>query len=279
MTRHSLSRNGIASISDLGLADYDAIFLELEEIDTQFRKVVRHPPGYRWARDPLHTWSRVWEYPYVYHQLKELRRQIPESIIPRVMDFGSGVTFFPTAVASLGYDVICVDIDPAYAEPLEAASRRLNLNRGSVRAQTVTGDFSDLDESAYDCIYSVSVVEHIPECSMTVKRLATLLQTGGILILTFDLDLATNRSDGVPCDELDKLERLLEESFLPVYWKKTISPALMLTSENSPYSIPREVNSGRIYRFVRDRLVKPLLRRPVGPLFRLTCEGGTYRKV
>ena len=45
----------------------------------------------KWVKDPLHQWSRQWEYPYVYENAKAELQTDQET---RVLDAGSGVTFF-----------------------------------------------------------------------------------------------------------------------------------------------------------------------------------------
>src|SRR5512142_2149468 len=70
----------------------------------------------QWVSDPLHHWSRRWEYPYVFEQLAAWCRAHPDTR-PRVLDAGSGLTFFPHFLASrLPLAAVeCRDRDPAMA--------------------------------------------------------------------------------------------------------------------------------------------------------------------
>src|SRR5215213_8923717 len=96
---HPFDRGGLAALSDLKTPEWRELFERLEKdqaefqaSDSQFRS-----SEYKWPRDPLHTWSRVWEYPYAYHHLTRRLAASPARA-PHVVDFGSGVTFFPFAV-------------------------------------------------------------------------------------------------------------------------------------------------------------------------------------
>lgn len=63
------------------------------------------PYAHAWVADPLHQWSRRWEYPFV---ASCLARSFPR----RVLDAGSGVTFYPYFLQeSLGVAVNCCDHD------------------------------------------------------------------------------------------------------------------------------------------------------------------------
>jgi 2-polyprenyl-3-methyl-5-hydroxy-6-metoxy-1,4-benzoquinol methylase len=279
MSRQTFDRNGIASLEDLTGDDFDCLFRTLEQFDAKFRQLVQYPSGYKWPRDPLHTWSRAWEYPYVYHQLKRMRQEVNSSQHPVVMDFGSGVTFFPFAVASMGYHVTCVDIDARYQHAIEKAEQMLDLNGGSVRAVIVDPADSSYGRNVYDAVYSVSVIEHVPSCSDTIRLLADSLKSGGVMIATLDIDLAIDGANGVPSKQLREIQKFLHEHFVAIHWSPTVPPSLMLTSENSPYRAGGEEGVGRLYRFLKEEVIKPMLGRPTIHQCALTCEGWTHRKM
>src|SRR5262245_56761239 len=115
--------SGIAALADLGTSAWRGLFGALEE---QQRRFLAHEHefrsrGYRWPRDPLHQWSRCWEYPFAYHHLQAFRARLPADAQPLALDVGSGVTFFPFAAAELGYRVLCTDIDPVCETDLARA--------------------------------------------------------------------------------------------------------------------------------------------------------------
>ena len=59
--------------------------LEKEQADFLAMESAFRSREYKWPRDPLHTWSRVWEYPYTYHHLQQARGQWPVAPPPRVV--------------------------------------------------------------------------------------------------------------------------------------------------------------------------------------------------
>src|ERR1017187_8804631 len=103
--------SGLASLDDLESETWKQTFVELEDLQRTFLATEPHFPEYKGARDMLHNFIRVWEYPYVYNNIKRaLQLKCPHEM-PRVLDVGSGVTFFPFAIARLGCNVIALDVD------------------------------------------------------------------------------------------------------------------------------------------------------------------------
>ena len=65
-------KSGIASIEDAmdaGCQDILALLERKQELFLSKEQIFRSA-AYKWPRDPLHTWSRIWEYPYVFYHLK-----------------------------------------------------------------------------------------------------------------------------------------------------------------------------------------------------------------
>src|SRR5258708_6380117 len=120
---HPFNRSGLAALSDLSTPEWRRLFAMLEEEQAGFlaREGDFRGPMYKWPRDPLHWWSRAWEYPYVYFHLQRQRELWDAEYVPWVVDLGSGVTFFPFAAARLGYRVTCADIDPICSRDLSRA--------------------------------------------------------------------------------------------------------------------------------------------------------------
>ena len=144
----------------------------------------------RWVSDPLHQWSRQWEYPFVHERLARFAGGGPRAASggPRILDAGSGVTFFPFFLVSQlsGAEVVCCDYDPTLAEvyaELRAPSR-----------DRVTFDVASLDRLPYgnadfDAVYSISVLEHTPNHEAIVAEFVRVLRPAGLLVLTFDVSL------------------------------------------------------------------------------------------
>src|ERR1700690_982860 len=192
-------RCGHAALSDLETADWKDNFLFLEQEQSEFlsKEMMFRSPEYKWPPDALHSWSRVWEYPYVYHHLKAARSRYQGSKPPVVVDFGSGVTFFPFAVAKLGYQVICSDIDPLCQRDLTTASHYLSSAPGSIEFRLLRETIPAFRDEEVDIIYCISVLEHIPDFESTVVELSRILKKGGLLLLTIDLDLRGGSELGV----------------------------------------------------------------------------------
>ncbi len=105
----------------------------------------------------------------------------------RVLDFGGGATLPVYYLARCGGDVLSLDIDPSLTE----ATNRI----GARRAWRLRGSAFDLTQSpprsdwgAFDAVISFSVLEHLAKDSQArlLRRLATLVRPGGLMILTFD---------------------------------------------------------------------------------------------
>jgi ubiquinone/menaquinone biosynthesis C-methylase UbiE len=150
-----------------------------------------------------------------------------------IVDLGSGATFFPFALARLGLDVTAVDLDPVGGECVQKASKVLTTGNGHV--QFLLGDIGQLPiaDDTFDVAYSISTLEHTQNPEVVVEEVARLLPSGGLFLLTFDVDL---RGD----QELSptSFKRLMEsinmwfENAFPV---KLSHPLRYLTVDNSPY--------------------------------------------
>jgi len=105
-----------------------------------------------------------------------------------VVDIGSGVTFFPFAVARLGYEVICMDTDPVCGPDIKRASSVVPQKPGNVSFSLLTESQLPLIDSDADIVYCISVLEHIHNFENTIEEVYRILKPGGLFILTIDLD-------------------------------------------------------------------------------------------
>lgn len=141
----------------------------------------------RWVADPLHQWSRQWEYPFVFNRIAP---QIEgQARVIRLLDAGSGITFFPYYLAAHcrgRCQIHCCDLD----ESLGPVFAQINARDG----QTVAFAVAPLQQLPYadgqfDLIYCVSVLEHTDDYDAVVAEFTRLLAPGGRLVVTFDISL------------------------------------------------------------------------------------------
>lgn len=237
--RSIFNRSGLAALSDLETSEWRDSFGFLEAAQAEFisREKFFRNPEYKWPHDPLNTWSRVWEYPYVYLHLKHWRHLFPFEDRPRVLDLGSGVTFFPFSIARLGCDVTCVDIDPVCRQDLDRAGRCIDHSPGKVEFRQTDGISLPLNDKEVDGIYCISVLEHIPSFEHTVSEIARVLAPGGLLLLTVDLDLRGNATLGIA--DYKRLIDVLQVHFHYRYPEVTIHPSDLLHPGNGPCPVLR----------------------------------------
>src|SRR3954471_11621306 len=77
--------------------------------------------GKLWAKDTFRLWSRRWEYPFAAQRVIEFAKQQHERPF-RMLDAGSGVTYFPYFLCSHinQAKITCFDSNPAYHSMFEA---------------------------------------------------------------------------------------------------------------------------------------------------------------
>lgn len=186
--------SGIPTLSDL-----DALKqTELYALHTGFNRAFldKHNEamaayGRHWGLDPFKLWSRRWEYPYVAQRLIEFgrKRTAANGGAFRVLDAGSGVTYFPYFVIDQlpASQFICCDYDPSYSPMFE----RINADRGNPPVQFLQCSLQEipLDEKSLDAICCISVLEHTDNYGVIIREFARVLGDGGQLVLTFDLSL------------------------------------------------------------------------------------------
>jgi len=250
--RESLfARSGLAALSDLSSPEWGEIFTPLEREQAMFLKHESsfRSPDYIWPRDPLHTWSRAWEYPYVFHHLQALREARNRSDIARIVDLGSGVTFFPFAVAKLGFDVVCTDVDRVCEKDLGRAVAVVDHSPGTVTFRLTDGTHLPFNDSEIDAFYCVSVLEHVANFECLIRETARVLKLGGLFLLTVDIDLRGDMELGA--ENHRRLVTVLRRYFEHRWPETTIHPADMLNSSSGPYGHrpPESVWARRLFLF------------------------------
>jgi ubiquinone/menaquinone biosynthesis C-methylase UbiE len=197
--------SGLPKIDDYQRLLQSDLFKSMESFSNEFvRSQSAYLKGYRmkWVADPLHQWSRQWEYPFVFSRISEFAGNAGPRL--NILDAGSGVTFFPFFLSSrFSHAAIsCCDYD----ETLEEVYRRLNVHLPAT-AQFVPGDLRHLpfQNNAFDIVYCVSVLEHTNAYQTIVSEFRRVLKEGGMLVVTFDISV-----DGEADIPPEKAEELLE---------------------------------------------------------------------
>ncbi|MDM8567543.1 class I SAM-dependent methyltransferase [Candidatus Halobeggiatoa sp. HSG11] len=197
---------GIPNIENYQKLLKDELFLEMEIFSNHFlQDNSRFLATYnrKWVADPLHQWSRRWEYPYVYSMIGQYLTSRLESEC-RVLDAGSGVTFFPYYLISQfkNIEMICCDYDASFKAIIN------NINSTSQKTvnflETNLQEISLEDESV-DILYCVSVLEHTNNFELIIKEFNRVLKPTGMLIITFDISL-----DGISDISPSLAEELLQ---------------------------------------------------------------------
>jgi SAM-dependent methyltransferase len=136
----------------------------------------------------------------------------------RVMDAGSGVTYFPYFVhenlPQARFD--CVDYDDSYA-PLFAAinlrEEELTPGKGTiVRFVQATLQQLPLNDGELDAIVCISVLEHTDNYGQIIDEFLRVLRPGGLFVLTFDLSLDDKFT--LPRAEAERLLDTLQSKFV-----------------------------------------------------------------
>ena len=153
-----------------------------------------------WVRE-----NKLWEYA---RGLSCILNAPQPSATLRVLDFGGAATIPIFFLASLGCDVLCLDIDTALSDWTNHVAKRRGWKlEASTHNLVVTPALADW--GLFDAVISFSVFEHIPKAAqpLIVERLAKLLKPGGIFALTFDFGADAPVQDAVR--DFAEVERLV----------------------------------------------------------------------
>lgn len=116
----------------------------------------------------------------------------------RILDFGGAATLPVFYLASIGCEVLCLDVDAALAD----YTNRVAQARGwRLRASThnLVTDAAPAEWGRFDAAISFSVLEHIPKAEQAaiVRKIAALVRPGGVFALTFDFGEHAPQPDAV----------------------------------------------------------------------------------
>ncbi len=189
------------------------LFRELEKFSENFiQDMPNHLSDLYWKKQPLdslHTINRQWEYPFVIYSLAKWRTgstdKDPEKS-PRLIDFGSGFTFFPWLISQNGWEIACIDRDASLQGLFASVEKQSNI-----RLDIVDDNKLPYPNDFFDAAIAVSVLEHTEQHEQIIIELNRVLRPGGILIITFDISLDNKTNITIP--KAKELLRTTEKIF------------------------------------------------------------------
>lgn len=261
-----MQKCGMVLLQDLENVERTTIFLDMEKFSKFFLQDRNKwwPEGLPWPSDPLHQWSREFEYPYAFYHIKATKQ-----MDKKVLDAGSGITFFPFYLSMHGYDVSCVDNDAR----LQSAFTKLNEDLPKLlKVKFAKADLRSLpyEDNTFSHICCISVLEHMlpGDVDRVLREFKRLLVPGGICILSVDVFLREKPSAILRLDNFDDfLEKLNEQGFatlFPVETNYGLSDLLstIYFRQHNPALLPwRRPISESFYHRVRYWIKTRVLRR------------------
>jgi SAM-dependent methyltransferase len=226
-----MAKNGYALLTDLEDAGVRRILQRMEAHQVAFLEQTHDlwRPGFPIPGDTLAHFSRQWELPYAWTNLAGPRG--------RILDAGSGITFFPFLLASEGAEVDCCDRDSdglGLADLFQAAVAQTAASVRFVEAELTDPPYP---AGSFDAVICISVLEHAgPSRLEIVRALARLLRPAGRLVMTCDVNLGGGGE--MPLEEIALVLGEVERFFEPVYPLDLSRPPTLLTSD-------RYLSSGR----------------------------------
>jgi SAM-dependent methyltransferase len=131
-------------------------------------------------------------------------------------------------------EVTAVDVDPVVRRDFERAMLATPTPSGAMRFVLSSRDNRVPEPDAnFDCIYSVSVLEHVPNKISALRELKRLLRPGGYLIATFDVCL--RGGNDLDPRQFVEFMTFVRQEFELVWPEREIHPSSTLTCYNGPY--------------------------------------------
>lgn len=181
---------GIPTIEQYETAIKSKNFAELEEFSDSFLKNNVKLMNEKWISDPLHQWSRQWEYPYVLAKIQEFQSKTDQL---RILDAGSGLTFFPYYLAKKfpKSTIICCDYDSKLIDRFKKIN---DSNAGKISFDRVDLHELPYEDEFFDLIYCISVMEHTDNYGQILKEFKRVLKPNGMFVISFDISIDGDRN-------------------------------------------------------------------------------------
>jgi SAM-dependent methyltransferase len=166
-------------------------FKELEKFSHLFslkNKKSLRAYGRKWVEDSLHQWNRQWEYPFVLSKIQSCLNLNEKN---RILDAGSGVTFFPYYIKSKyqSCDIYCCDNDKA----LTRIFQKINNREHSVEFSCADLQTLPYEDDWFEIVYCISVLEHTDNYRDIIDEFYRVIKPKGRLMVTFDVSMDGTR--------------------------------------------------------------------------------------
>lgn len=183
-------RTGIPLTDQYAAVIKSKLFADLESSSRSFlsaNPIVQKTYG--WVQDPLHQWSRQWEYPFILQYIEQQLSQ-NEYGSPQILDAGSGITFFPYFLKnrSPGASVTCCDYDSSLDRVFSHVGQSLPP-QSQVAFHCAPLQKLPFDDERFSIVYCISVLEHTTDYLAVVREFHRVLKPGGLFLATFDIAL------------------------------------------------------------------------------------------
>ena len=184
-------REGVPTLAELDGLKTTAFYGDFKGYSDRFlaaHKAALKGYGRHWGEDPMHLWSRRWEYPFAARAVLAHAARTGRDDL-RCCDAGSGVTFLPYLLCERLPETtfVAVDTNQAYVPMFKAVANNVGHDRVTFKEAAIQKlPFAD---GSLDVLMCVSVLEHTGDYANAIAEVARVIAPGGRLVLTFDLSL------------------------------------------------------------------------------------------
>jgi 2-polyprenyl-3-methyl-5-hydroxy-6-metoxy-1,4-benzoquinol methylase len=191
------TRKGYSTYADLGdieSEDFGKITDQLNRINAEYNlsdhsalNKVRYPWSQKYLTYPQFYASRLWEYPWAI-----LHAQLEPGM--QCADVGCGESPFTIYLKeTAGCEVLGFDPDIHRRDSQDNFGvSESYIKRTGLKIVASSIDSLQSDESRFDRVFCISVMEHIPDFHVRakgVKEVARILKPGGLALITVDVNL------------------------------------------------------------------------------------------
>ena len=120
--------------------------------------------------------------------------------------------------------------------------KNFSLNR-TISFKLIDGKTLPFDDNSIDLVYSISVLEHIPDPAQIISEIHRVLKPEGHLLLTYDVAIGKTHENVID----DKFDMYTGLNFFYKDLPEThISEANIMTSDNGSYPLSNSVGKENI---------------------------------